>query len=79
MRFLLCISFLFSAPKQMSCEMQYIPPRLWRDHTDREVRAFYGSINDRTRKVVPAAGEDGPAHAVQILKQLDGLQSTINV
>ncbi len=40
-------------------EASYIPPSLWRDHPDEEVRGFYGVLNDKTREFVKrAAGRE---------------------
>ena len=37
----------------------YIPPSLWRDHPDAEVRGFYGVLNSKTREFLKrTAGRD---------------------
>ncbi len=36
-----------------------IPPRLWRDHQDEAVRAFYGKLNDKSRIYARAHGLEG--------------------
>jgi len=50
-----------------------ITNQFWRDHPDLEVRAFYGVINDKTRKYLELAGpEDHPVEQVaKFLYQLD--------
>ena len=35
-----------------------IPADFWRDHPDEEVRAFYGVLNDKTRKYLEVAGAE---------------------
>lgn len=36
-----------------------IPATLWRDHADAETRAFYGNLNDKTRRYLAAFDGDG--------------------
>ena len=37
----------------------YIPPSLWRDHPDEEVRGFYGNLNELSREYLErTAGRD---------------------
>ena len=50
-----------------------ITNQFWRDHPDLKVRAFYGVINDKTRKYLELAGsEDHPVKQIaKFLYQLD--------
>lgn len=41
-------------------EVTLIPPRLWRDHPDPEVRRFYGKFNRYTRTMLRALGVEIP-------------------
>ena len=50
-----------------------IPVDFWRDHPDEEVRAFYGVLNDKTRKYLELAGvEKHPlGKSAEILYEID--------
>ena len=37
-------------------EVTLIPPRLWRDHPDAEIRRFYGKLNRYNRVMHAAMG-----------------------
>ncbi len=37
-------------------EASPVPPALWRDHPDPEIRAFYGNLNNRTKVLTQAFG-----------------------
>jgi hypothetical protein len=37
-------------------EVSLIPPRLWRDHTDPEIRRFYGKLNHYTKVMTQGLG-----------------------
>ena len=40
-----------------------IPATLWRDHADAETRAFYGNLNDKTRRYLAAFDGNASSNA----------------
>ena len=50
-----------------------IPVGFWRDHPDEEVRAFYGVLNDKTRKYLEFGGTEPHSldKSAEILYEID--------
>ena len=57
-------------------EASYIPPSLWRDHPDEEVRGFYGVLNNKTREYIKrtAGREEIPVNeTLEILTEMENV------
>lgn len=56
------IQVYYGHPRRPSLsEVSLVPPRLWRDHPEAEIRRFYGKHNTYTRTVNAALGIDDAA------------------
>ncbi len=51
----------------------YVPPSLWRDHPDGEVRGFYGVLNGMTRTYLERTAGRGEVAANEALEILEGI------
>jgi hypothetical protein len=51
-------------------EDSIIPTRLWKDHTDSDVRDFYSVFNRKTREYIQRAGDDSDLPLEEVLELL---------